>query len=118
MSTDALRAGFHDFFGVDGPELPDRIPSEGAVSAGGWTARYVHRQDAAGEPVVDFVATFGMEPPMHGRVTADGQAVIIGSFRDHYSFNPAIGEDEGAGRARMERHNQEVADELRRVGLL
>jgi hypothetical protein len=118
VTLDLLRAGFREYFGGDGPELPDPVPSRGLASGGGWTARYVVHDDAAGHPVLDFLVQHGMQPPVHGRVDADGSAHTIGTFLDHSVFDPNVDGDEDAALARMEAHNQAVTDELRRVGLL
>jgi hypothetical protein len=118
MSIEAIRGGFRAYFGDDGPQLPESPPSSGSLRRGGWTVRYLLNRDAHGAPVLDFLAEHGMMPAFHGRIADDGSAQTIGTFVDHYVFNPARDQDEDAARARMEQHNQEVADELRRVGLL
>lgn len=115
---DTIRDGFRSYFGDDGPELPDPLPSSGSVGGGGWTVRYVINPDTNGAPVLDFLADHGMMPPVHGRVAADGTAETVGTFLDHYVYNPAVDVDEDAARARMTEHNREVARELERVGLL
>jgi hypothetical protein len=68
--------------------------------------------------VLDFVSDYGMMPPMHGRITADGSAAVVDSFRDHFVFDPAVDGDETAARRRMEAHNRRVSRELKRKGLL
>ena len=68
--------------------------------------------------MLDFLVEHGMQPPVHGRVKADGSAVTVGEFLDHYVVNPAVESDEDDAHARMHQHNREVADELARVGLL
>ena len=118
MSINALRDGFRSFFGDDGPELPDSPPSSGSSSGGGWTVRYVIRRDDGGRSVLDFLAEYGRMPPLHGRINDDGSGETVGTFLDHYVFDPEVDDDEAAARARMEAHNREVARELERVGLL
>jgi hypothetical protein len=118
MSMDAIREGFRNYFGDDGPELPDPPPPTGSVSGGGWTVRYVIHEDVPGEAALDFLAEYGHEPPVHGRVRGDGSTKTVATLLDHYVFNPALGDDEGAARARMEQHNRKFARELERVGLL
>ena len=68
--------------------------------------------------VLDFLAEYGRMPPLHGRINDDGSGETVGTFLDHYVYDPDVEEDEGAARARMEAHNREVARRTRRVGLL
>ena len=118
MSMDALREGFRDYFGDGGPELPPEPPPSGSVSGGRWTVQYVIHRDQRGATTLDFLAEHGHGSLVHGRVNADGTAHTVGTFLEHYVFNPAIDADDDAARARMEQHNREVASELERVGLL
>ena len=116
---DALREGFRNYFGDGGPELPPEPPPSGSVSGGRWTVQWViHRDQRGAATTLDFLAEYGHGPLVHGRVTADGTAHTVGTFLEHYVFNPAIDADDAAARARMEQHNREVASELERVGLL
>ena len=94
MSMDHLREGFRDYFGDGGPELPLDPPPSGSVSGGRWTVQYVIHRDSQGATTLDFLAEYGGGPLVHGRVTADGAGHTVGTFLEHYVFNPAIDADD------------------------
>ena len=113
----ALHAGFASYFQGRGPALPSPIPTQGATSGNGWSVRFVLRE-LDGRPALELIAERGMQPPLRGRILADGTAVTLESYLDTWSVDPSRGETDDDGRRRMHEHNERVTAELRAVGLL
>ncbi len=113
----AMREGWDNYFLGNGPALPKPIPAKGRTSGGGWSATFVY-DDAGDHSTIEFLAEKSMDPPIHGRINADGSSETLDSFVDHFYVDPSLNETEADGRKRMHDHNEKVTRELRKKGLL
>lgn len=111
-----IAAGFAEYFGAFGLELPDPIPRVGLVQHDGWTVRF--RLTDAGERL-DFLALSPHTLPIHGEVRADGSVILHDSYRETYSVPADATPDEAArAEAELDAHNARVNEELARKGLI
>ena len=115
---DVFRSGLRALLPDDAPELPDPIPARGAVSDNHWTVRFALNADEDGELGLDFYADNPYTSSIHGRIADDGAVTMFDVMESQFSYDPEIEGDREAAEQRLQRRNEQVADELRRKGLI
>jgi hypothetical protein len=112
-----IRDSFATYFMDCGLAISKPIPSKGTVSGSGWDVQFVFN-DNGNLSTLEFLAYRSTEPPIRGRIHADGSAETLESFIDTFYVDPSLSETDEKGLLRMQEHNDRVTEELRAVGLL
>lgn len=115
---DRIRAAFAEMFSAWGITLPENIERDGVISEAGWSIRYHCAEDEQGEPTLELLAENRMTNSSRTLISADGTVTALESFADSYAFDPDDPEGAAAARAEMEAHNERVAEDLRKRGML
>jgi len=113
-----IRHSFAQYFeGLD-IQLPDPVPARGHIGKAGWAITYVLLQDEQGRPYLEFTASHRLTNPRHVSILHNGEEIALSSFQEDYTYDPDVPGDEEAAQARMTAHNEAVAEDLRKKGLL
>lgn len=103
-----IREGLAKFLPGGGPELPDPIPDHGYISDDDWSIRYALNTDESGNPRLDFLAENRFSDPLIGQVSHDGEAVVVESVRQSYSYDPEVEGDKDAAEQALFDHHRAV----------
>jgi hypothetical protein len=87
------------------------------IQAHGWLITYRVIADDAGSPSLEYYATHRMTGDRHVRIWADGHAEELDAIYEAYGYKADEPGSKEAAEEEYLRHNKEVAEYLRQVGL-